>query len=125
MLAKLARTIPAGDDWLFEPKWDGFRCLVFRDGDHLELVSRNLKPLGRYFPELTQPLLDALPDRCVVDGEIVVADRAGNGLDFDALLQRIHPAASRIDRLADGDAECVRRLRRPGRRRPSPASNDR
>jgi ATP-dependent DNA ligase len=100
MLAKLARQIPAGDDWLFEPKWDGFRCVVFRDGDRLELVSRNLKPLGRYFPELTSPLLDALPSRCVIDGEIVVADVAGNGLDFDALLQRIHPAKSRIDRLA-------------------------
>lgn len=100
MLAKLARKIPAGDDWLFEPKWDGFRCIVFRDGDRLELISRNLKPLSRYFPELTAPLLDALPERCVVDGEIVVADTAGNGLDFDALLQRIHPAKSRIDRLA-------------------------
>ena len=100
MLAKLARKIPAGDDWLFEPKWDGFRCVVFRDGDRLELFSRNLKPLGRYFPELMQPLLDALPVRCVVDGEIVVADVSGHGLDFDALLQRIHPAKSRIDRLA-------------------------
>jgi ATP-dependent DNA ligase len=100
MLAKLARKIPDGDGWLFEPKWDGFRCVVFRDGDRLELVSRNLKPLSRYFPELTQPLLDALPERCVIDGEIVVADVAGDGLDFDALLQRIHPAKSRIDRLA-------------------------
>ena len=100
MLAKLARKIPDGDGWIFEPKWDGFRCVVFRDGDRLELVSRNLKPLGRYFPELTQPLLDALPTRCIIDGEIVVADVAGNGLDFDGLLQRIHPAKSRIDRLA-------------------------
>ncbi len=100
MLAKLARKIPDGDGWLFEPKWDGFRCVAFRDGDRLELVSRNLKPLSRYFPELTQPLLDALPERCVIDGEIVVADVAGDGLDFDALLQRIHPAKSRIDRLA-------------------------
>ncbi|WP_394939875.1 ATP-dependent DNA ligase [uncultured Ilumatobacter sp.] len=100
MLAKLARKIPDGDGWIFEPKWDGFRCVVFRDGDRLELVSRNLKPLGRYFPELTQPLLDALPSRCIIDGEIVVADVAGNGLDFDGLLQRIHPAKSRIDRLA-------------------------
>jgi len=101
MLAKLARKIPAGDNWLFEPKWDGFRCIVFRDGDRVDLVSRNLKPLGRYFPELTAPLLAAFPDRCVVDGEIVVADGNGDGLDFDALLQRIHPAASRIERLAD------------------------
>jgi len=100
MLAKLTTVIPGGDCWLYEPKWDGFRCIVFRDGDRLELVSRKLRPLGRYFPELTRPLLDALPDRCVVDGEIVVADIGGSGLDFDALLQRIHPAESRINRLA-------------------------
>jgi ATP-dependent DNA ligase len=100
MLAKLARTIPEGDGWLFEPKWDGFRCIVFRDGDRLELMSRKLRPLGRYFPELLAPLRDALPDRSVVDGEIVVADPARGGLDFDALLQRIHPAESRINRLA-------------------------
>lgn len=100
MLAKLARTIPSGDDWLFEPKWDGFRCIVYRDGEHMELVSRKLRPLGRYFPELVARLRDALPPRCVVDGEIVVADREGRGLDFDALLQRIHPAESRINRLA-------------------------
>ncbi len=100
MLAKLARAIPEGDDWLFEPKWDGFRCIVFRDGDRIELVSRKLRPLGRYFPELIGPLSDALPERCVVDGEIVVADVRGHGLDFDALLQRIHPAESRINRLA-------------------------
>jgi len=100
MLAKLSRTIPDGDGWLFEPKWDGFRCIVFRDRDRLELVSRKLRPLGRYFPELFEPLRDALPERCVVDGEIVVADARGHGLDFDALLQRIHPAESRIERLA-------------------------
>ncbi len=100
MLAKLARSIPDGDGWLFEPKWDGFRCIVFRDGDRLELISRKLRPLGRYFPELRTPLLAALPDRCVVDGEIVVADGSNHGLDFDALLQRIHPAESRINRLA-------------------------
>jgi ATP-dependent DNA ligase len=100
MLAKLARTIPDGDGWLYEPKWDGFRCIVFRDGDQLELISRKLRPLGRYFPELLDPLRTALPDRCVVDGEIVVADLDGKGLDFDALLQRIHPAESRINRLA-------------------------
>jgi len=101
MLAKLNRSIPDGDNWLFEPKWDGFRCIVFRDGDRLELISRKLRPLGRYFPELAIPLLSALPERCVVDGEVVVADRDGRGLDFDALLQRIHPAESRITRLAD------------------------
>ena len=100
MLAKLARTIPEGEGWLFEPKWDGFRCIVFRDGDRLELISRKLRPLGRYFPELLGPLASALPERCVVDGEIVLADRDGEGLDFDALLQRIHPAQSRVDRLA-------------------------
>lgn len=100
MLAKLTRSIPDGDTWLFEPKWDGFRCIVFRDGDRLELLSRKLRPLGRYFPELTGPLAAALPERCVVDGEIVVADGRGQGLDFDALLQRIHPAESRINRLA-------------------------
>ena len=101
MLAKLARAIPSGDEWLFEPKWDGFRCIVYRDGDRIALVSRKLKPLGRYFPELIAPLCSALPERCVVDGEIVVADRRGQGLDFDALLQRIHPAESRVNRLAE------------------------
>jgi len=101
MLAKLARSIPDGDGWLYEPKWDGFRCIVFRDGEHLQLISRKLRPLGRYFPELTAPLLASLPERCIVDGEIVVADTGGNGLDFDALLQRIHPAESRINRLAE------------------------
>ena len=107
MLAKLARAIPApvadADDggWLFEPKWDGFRCIVFRDGDRVEMFSRKLKPLARYFPELVEPLLQALPSRCVVDGEIVVPDGNAHGLDFDALLQRIHPAKSRIDRLAN------------------------
>jgi ATP-dependent DNA ligase len=100
MLAKLARSIPDGEGWLFEPKWDGFRCIVYRDGDRMALVSRQLRPLGRYFPELTGPLAAALPPRCVVDGEIVVPDPQGHGLDFDALLQRIHPARSRIDRLA-------------------------
>jgi ATP-dependent DNA ligase len=101
MLAKLARTIPAGDDeWLFEPKWDGFRAIVFRDRHRIELFSRKLKPLARYFPELLEPLGRALPPRCVVDGEIVVPDSDDRGLDFDALLQRIHPAESRIRRLA-------------------------
>ena len=100
MLAKLSRSIPEGDGWLFEPKWDGFRCVVFRDGDDLELASRNERPFTRYFPELLEPLRAALPERCVVDGEIVVPDRQGRGLDFDALLQRIHPAESRVQRLA-------------------------
>ncbi|BAN04033.1 ATP-dependent DNA ligase [Ilumatobacter coccineus] len=104
MLAKLARKIPTASDgdagWLFEPKWDGFRCIVFRDGDRIELFSRNKRPLARYFPELIGPLLAATPERCIVDGEIVVPDAGDHGLDFDALLQRIHPAESRINRLA-------------------------
>jgi ATP-dependent DNA ligase len=99
MLAKLARTLPVGDDLIYEPKWDGFRCIVFRDGDEVELGSRNEKPLTRYFPELVEALKARLPDRCVVDGEIVIA--TSEGLDFEALLQRIHPAASRIRKLAD------------------------
>src|SRR5580692_2775666 len=81
-----------------EPKWDGFRCIVFRDGDEVELGSRNERPLTRYFPELIKPLRQALPKRAVVDGEIVIAGK--RGLDFDALLQRIHPAASRVEMLA-------------------------
>jgi ATP-dependent DNA ligase len=98
MLAKLARAIPRADDLVYEPKWDGFRCVVFRDGDEVELGSRNERPLTRYFPELIAPLRDALPARAVVDGEIVIV--GSRGLDFDALLQRIHPAASRVELLA-------------------------
>ena len=98
MLAKLARELPAPDGMLYEPKWDGFRCVVFRDGDEVELGSRNEKPLTRYFPELPPALRAELPERCVVDGEIVIA--GANGLDFEALLQRIHPAESRINMLA-------------------------
>src|SRR3954470_2333561 len=101
MLAKLSRTIPTADGLLYEPKWDGFRCIVFRDGDEIELASRNQRPFNRYFPELIAPLLDALPQRCVVDGEIVVADGDGHGLDFDALQQRIHPAQSRVRMLSE------------------------
>ena len=118
MLAKLARSIPDGDGWLFEPKWDGFRCVVFRDGDRLELISRKLRPLGRYFPELLGPLREALPERCIVDGEIVVADAGGRGLDFDALLQRIHPAESRINRLAADQHTSSRRLVGPAESMP-------
>lgn len=98
MLAKAVDRIPDGD-LAFEPKWDGFRCIVFRDGDEVELGSRNEKPLTRYFPELIEPLAAGLPERAVVDGEIVVRlddDR----LAFGALQQRIHPAASRVARLA-------------------------
>jgi ATP-dependent DNA ligase len=100
MLAKLTDTIPDGDGWLYEPKWDGFRCIVFRDGDEIDLASRNERPFTRYFPELLDPLRAALPERCVVDGEIVVPATDDRGLDFDALLQRIHPAESRVRRLA-------------------------
>ncbi|MCI0344407.1 MAG: ATP-dependent DNA ligase, partial [Chloroflexi bacterium] len=98
MLAKLADELPAGDGWLFEPKWDGFRAIVFRDGDRLYLQSRDLRPLDRYFPDLAAPLLAVLPERCVVDGEIVIATE--DGLDFDALQLRLHPAASRVAKLA-------------------------
>ena len=99
MLAKAVHEVPDTEDLLFEPKWDGFRCLVFRDGDEIELTSRNTKPLTRYIPELLDPLRDALPERCVVDGELVVV--GGGQLQFEALQQRIHPAKSRIDRLAE------------------------
>ncbi|MCO5332329.1 MAG: ATP-dependent DNA ligase [Ilumatobacteraceae bacterium] len=100
MLAKLSDTIPTGAGWLYEPKWDGFRCIVFRDGDSIELASRNERPFNRYFPELLAPLLAGLPERCVVDGEIVLPAADDRGLDFDALQQRIHPAESRVRRLA-------------------------
>jgi ATP-dependent DNA ligase len=98
MLAKLTDALPEGDGWLFEPKWDGFRCIVFRDKGELYLQSRDLKPLNRYFPELIEPLTASLPERCVVDGEIVISGK--HGLDFEALLLRIHPAASRVAMLA-------------------------
>jgi ATP-dependent DNA ligase len=100
MLATLADRIPDGEGWHYEPKWDGFRCIVFRDGPEVELTSRSERPLTRYFPELLEPLRRHLPARCVVDGEIVIPSAAGKGLDFDALLQRIHPAESRVRRLA-------------------------
>jgi ATP-dependent DNA ligase len=99
MLAKLSRTLPDGEGLLYEPKWDGFRCIVFRDGDDVELGSRNERPLTRYFPELVDALRANLPDRCVIDGEVVIATE--HGLDFDALQQRIHPAASRVRLLAE------------------------
>ena len=99
MLAKASKSLPEGDGLLYEPKWDGFRCIVFRDGDEIELGSRNERPLTRYFPELLDPLRAALPERAVVDGEIVITSE--RGLAFDALLQRIHPAASRVKLLAE------------------------
>jgi ATP-dependent DNA ligase len=99
MLAKAAHALPEADGLLFEPKWDGFRCIVFRDGDEIVLGSRNDKPLTRYFPEIIPQLKAALPDRCVVDGEIIVVN--GDRLDFGALQQRIHPAESRVNMLAE------------------------
>ncbi len=98
MLAKRVGELPRGEGWIFEPKWDGFRALVFRDGDEVFIQSRDEKPLARYYPELIEPLRAQLPRRCVLDGEIVIA-RAGS-LDFDALQLRLHPAESRVKTLA-------------------------
>src|SRR5215475_12023262 len=98
MLAKRVDELPTEGDWIFEPKWDGFRALVFRDGDEILIQSRDEKPLNRYFPELLEPLRSALPSRSVLDGEIVIV--RNNSLDFDALQLRLHPAASRVNLLA-------------------------
>ncbi len=98
MLALLQEDIPRGEQWSYEPKWDGFRALVFRDGDDVQLMSRKGQPLHRYFPELVAELKAALPARCVVDGEIIMPGE--KGLDFDALQLRLHPAQSRIDKLS-------------------------
>ncbi len=98
MLSKAADALPDGNGWQYEPKWDGFRTLVFRDGDEIVLQSRDEKPMNRYFPELLAPLAATLPERCAVDGEIVIV--SPGGLDFEALLLRIHPAASRVRLLA-------------------------
>lgn len=98
MLAKIADELPHQDGFLFEPKWDGFRAIVFRNGDEVYIQSRDLRPLNRYFPELERALGQSLPKGCVIDGEIVVA--GATGLDFDALQQRLHPAPSRVARLA-------------------------
>src|SRR5918997_1723420 len=99
MLAKAATKVPVGEGIVYEPKWDGFRCIVFRDGDEVELGSRNERPMTRYFPEVVEAVKANLPERCVVDGEIVIA--RGDRLDFEALLQRIHPAESRVRLLAE------------------------
>jgi ATP-dependent DNA ligase len=99
MLAKAVDELPTDDGWLFEPKWDGFRALVFRDGDEVFTQSRDLKPLDRYFPELAAPLRAAIPERCVLDGEVVISH--DGALDFEALLLRIHPAESRVRMLAE------------------------
>src|SRR6186997_2847175 len=98
MLAKRVSELPPGEGWIFEPKWDGFRTLVFRDGDEVFIQSRDEKPLNRYFPEVAETLLAQLPARCVLDGEIVIA--RGGALDFEALQMRLHPAASRVKMLS-------------------------
>jgi ATP-dependent DNA ligase len=98
MLAKLSRELPEADGLFYEPKWDGFRCIVFRNGEEVVLGSRNEKELTRYFPELVAAMKQNVPERCVLDGEIVIV--GPDGLDFDALSQRIHPAASRVDSLS-------------------------
>jgi ATP-dependent DNA ligase len=98
MLAKRVGELPVGTTWIFEPKWDGFRALVFRDGDEILIQSRDQKSLNRYFPELLEPLRSQLPVRCVLDGEIVIATESG--LDFETLQLRIHPAASRVTLLS-------------------------
>jgi ATP-dependent DNA ligase len=98
MLAKLSSELPEGAQWIYEPKWDGFRAIVFKSGSEVYIQSRDEKPLGRYFPELEITLREGLPDRCVLDGEVVIAH--DGRLDFDAMLMRIHPAASRVAMLA-------------------------
>src|SRR6478735_3557401 len=98
MLAKIAEALPPAGEYLYEPKWDGFRALVFRGGGEVYIQSRDLKPLDRYFPEVHDFSVAHLPDGCVVDGEIVIA--SPTGLDFDALQMRLHPAASRVAKLA-------------------------
>src|SRR5215831_17943686 len=98
MLANRVSELPPGEGWIFEPKWDGFRALVFRDGDETFIQSREEKPLDRYFPELLGPIKAQLPEQCVLDGEIVIA--GDGGLDFEALQLRLHPAASRVKLLS-------------------------
>src|SRR5262245_57806633 len=98
MLAQRVGALPVEGTWIFEPKWDGFRALVFRDGDEIFIQSRDEKPLARYFPELLEPLASQLPERYVLDGEIVIAN--DGSLDFEALQLRLHPAASRVKLLA-------------------------
>jgi ATP-dependent DNA ligase len=98
MLAKRVGELPPGEGWIFEPKWDGFRTLIFRDGDEIFIQSRDEKPLNRYFPELIDPLKAQLPERCVLDGEIVIA--GSEGLEFETLQMRLHPAESRVRKLA-------------------------
>src|SRR5215467_13427364 len=98
MLAKRVDALPSAGKWIFEPKWDGFRALIFRDRDEVLIQSRDEKSLNRYFPELIEPFRIQLPDRFVLDGEIVIAKEGS--LDFEALQLRIHPAASRVNLLS-------------------------
>ncbi len=103
MLAKSVKGVPRDPGYMFEPKWDGFRCILFKDGDEVELTSRNTKPLTRYFPEIVTAAREQLPDRCVLDGELFVArphEKYGSKLEFEVLQERIHPAESRVDKLA-------------------------
>ena len=124
MLAKSVPDIPEGP-FSFEPKWDGFRAVVFRDGDEVEIGSRNERPMTRYFPELVAAIKAELPERCVIDGEIVIPDREGRRLDFEALLQRIHPAETRINLLAEQTPASAGRVRRAGRGRREPDRSSR
>jgi ATP-dependent DNA ligase len=98
MLAKISEEMPTGEDWIYEPKWDGFRTLVFRDGGDIELRSRKDRPMNRYFPEMEALLLERLPERCVLDGEIIIP--SDEGLQFEWLQLRLHPAESRVKKLA-------------------------
>src|SRR5688500_6596325 len=99
MLSKALKALPPQGDYLYEPKWDGFRTIIFRDGPEVELGSRNEKPMTRYFPDVVEAVLSEFPERCVVDGEVVIAGPNGR-LEFETLQQRIHPADSRVKRLA-------------------------
>ena len=119
MLAKRVSELPVGGTWIYEPKWDGFRALVFRDGDEILIQSRDEKSLNRYFPELLEPLRSQLPARCVLDGEIVVAK--DGALDFDALQLRIHPAAVAGEASFTRNPGIDRVLRPPQRGRPGSA----
>lgn len=105
MLAKRVEELPSGENWIFEPKWDGFRALIFRNADEILIQSRDEKPLNRYFPELLDPIRSALPARCVLDGEIVIFK--DNGLDFEELQLRLHPAASRVRLLSQQNPASV------------------
>ena len=127
MLAKSVKGIPDPAKFdaglSFEPKWDGFRCIVFKDGDEVELTSRNTKPLTRYFPEVVEAVREQLPDRCVLDGELFVA--IGPRLEFEVLQERIHPAESRINMLAEKTPASLRGLRRARARRRVPGRSSR